>query len=203
MDAGTTGILILLLLIFVLCYLVLEINRKRAQLPAGPAPWPILGNLWQTDVFPLCKHYPKVRGLLKGCLKFLLLGETRNVLSLEQKGNRIRLSVSKCTWAPCIKMPLESRPDLVSPKHTLPRVVRELFWAAEEIVRQVSFSWWFGPPLFRISLWIYAMNIPDWYVKVALFQQLRHFNLVIWSVQMHRGHLSTYFCAKPLTPVRK
>uniref|UniRef100_A0A7M4EL06 Cytochrome P450 2C5-like n=1 Tax=Crocodylus porosus TaxID=8502 RepID=A0A7M4EL06_CROPO len=59
MDAGTTGILILLL-IFVLCYLVLESNRKRAQLPAGPAPWPILGNLWQTDVFPLCKHYPKL-----------------------------------------------------------------------------------------------------------------------------------------------
>ncbi|XP_025067438.1 cytochrome P450 2C50-like isoform X2 [Alligator sinensis] len=59
MDAGTTGILILLLLIFVLCYLVLEINRKRAQLPAGPAPWPVLGNLWQTDVFPLRKHYPK------------------------------------------------------------------------------------------------------------------------------------------------
>uniref|UniRef100_A0A7M4EL25 Cytochrome P450 2C5-like n=1 Tax=Crocodylus porosus TaxID=8502 RepID=A0A7M4EL25_CROPO len=61
MDAGTTGILILLL-IFVLCYLVLESNRKRAQLPAGPAPWPILGNLWQTDVFPLCKHYPKKYG---------------------------------------------------------------------------------------------------------------------------------------------
>lgn len=63
MDAGSAGLLVtlLLLLLSVLWFLVWRTDTKRSRLPPGPAPWPILGNLWQKDVLPLYRHYEKVR----------------------------------------------------------------------------------------------------------------------------------------------
>ncbi|XP_039178236.1 cytochrome P450 2C5-like [Crotalus tigris] len=34
--------------------------KKKVQLPPGPTPWPILGNLFQQDVLPLKKSYKKL-----------------------------------------------------------------------------------------------------------------------------------------------
>lgn len=66
MDAGSTGLLLTLLLLTLLLLSVLWLlgwrsDTKRSRLPPGPAPWPILGNLWQKDVLPLYRHYEKVR----------------------------------------------------------------------------------------------------------------------------------------------
>lgn len=61
MDAGSAGVLVVLLLLSILWFLVWRMDRKRRQLPPGPAPWPILGNLWQKDVLPLYRTYEKVR----------------------------------------------------------------------------------------------------------------------------------------------
>ncbi|XP_010407848.3 cytochrome P450 2C5-like [Corvus cornix cornix] len=61
MDAGSAGLLVTLLLVLsVLWFLVWRSDRKRSRLPPGPAPWPILGNLWQKDVLPLYRHYEKL-----------------------------------------------------------------------------------------------------------------------------------------------
>ncbi|KAM9258365.1 cytochrome P450 2C5-like [Cariama cristata] len=60
MDAGSAGVLITLLLLSVLWFLVGRSHKKRSQLPPGPAPWPILGNLWQKDVLPLYRTYEKL-----------------------------------------------------------------------------------------------------------------------------------------------
>ncbi|XP_069728442.1 cytochrome P450 2C5-like [Phaenicophaeus curvirostris] len=60
MDAGSAGMLITLLLLSILCFLAWRIDKKRSQLPPGPAPWPILGNLWQKDILPLYKTYEKL-----------------------------------------------------------------------------------------------------------------------------------------------
>ncbi|XP_063265416.1 cytochrome P450 2C5-like [Prinia subflava] len=62
MDAGSAGLLITLLLVLlsVLWFLVWRSDAKRNRLPPGPAPWPILGNLWQKDVLPLYRHYEKL-----------------------------------------------------------------------------------------------------------------------------------------------
>ncbi|XP_009945287.1 PREDICTED: cytochrome P450 2C5-like [Leptosomus discolor] len=59
MDAGLAGVLITLLL-SILWFLVSRSNKKRSRLPPGPAPWPILGNLWQKDVLPLYRAYEKL-----------------------------------------------------------------------------------------------------------------------------------------------
>lgn len=62
MDAGSAGLLVtLLLLLPILWFLAWRSDKKRSRLPPGPAPWPILGNLWQKDVLPLYRHYEKVR----------------------------------------------------------------------------------------------------------------------------------------------
>ncbi|XP_009560911.2 cytochrome P450 2C5 [Cuculus canorus] len=60
MDAGSAGMFITLLLLSILCFLVWRNDKKRNQLPPGPAPWPIVGNLWQKDVLPLYKTYEKL-----------------------------------------------------------------------------------------------------------------------------------------------
>nr|XP_009933374.1 PREDICTED: cytochrome P450 2C5-like [Opisthocomus hoazin] len=62
MDVGLTGVLTtLLLLLSVLWFLAWRNDKKRSQLPPGPAPWPVLGNLWQKDILPLYRTYEKVR----------------------------------------------------------------------------------------------------------------------------------------------
>ncbi|KAM6376697.1 cytochrome P450 2C5-like [Pluvialis apricaria] len=62
MDAGSAGVLVTLLLLSILWFLVWRMDRQRSQLPVGPAPWPILGNLWQKDVLPLYRTYEKLSG---------------------------------------------------------------------------------------------------------------------------------------------
>ncbi|XP_051490739.1 cytochrome P450 2C5-like isoform X1 [Apus apus] len=64
MDAGSSGVLLtLLLLSSVLWFLVWTMDKKRRQLPPGPAPWPVLGNLWQKDVLPLYRNYEKLSSM--------------------------------------------------------------------------------------------------------------------------------------------
>ncbi|KAM9638555.1 cytochrome P450 2C5-like [Morphnus guianensis] len=60
MDPGLAGVLIILFLLSILWFLIWRSNKKRSQLPPGPAPWPILGNLWQKDVLPLYRTYEKL-----------------------------------------------------------------------------------------------------------------------------------------------
>ncbi|XP_040386623.1 cytochrome P450 2C16-like [Cygnus olor] len=62
MEAGVAGVLltVLLLLLSILCLLVRSSDRRSSRLPPGPAPWPILGNLWQKDVLPLHQSYEKL-----------------------------------------------------------------------------------------------------------------------------------------------
>ncbi|XP_075297021.1 cytochrome P450 2C5 isoform X2 [Opisthocomus hoazin] len=61
MDVGLTGVLTtLLLLLSVLWFLAWRNDKKRSQLPPGPAPWPVLGNLWQKDILPLYRTYEKL-----------------------------------------------------------------------------------------------------------------------------------------------
>ncbi|KFV06912.1 Cytochrome P450 2C20, partial [Pterocles gutturalis] len=50
----------LVTLLSILCFLFWRSNMKRSQLPPGPTPCPILGNLWQKDVLPLYKNYQKL-----------------------------------------------------------------------------------------------------------------------------------------------
>uniref|UniRef100_A0A8C3PN49 Cytochrome P450 n=1 Tax=Calidris pygmaea TaxID=425635 RepID=A0A8C3PN49_9CHAR len=61
MDAGSAVVLVTLLLLSIVWFLGWSTGRKRSKLPPGPAPWPILGNLWQKDVLPLYRTYDKVR----------------------------------------------------------------------------------------------------------------------------------------------
>lgn len=61
MDAGSAGVLVILLLLSILWFLVWRTSRVRRRLPPGPAPWPILGNLWQKDIVPLDRTHAKVR----------------------------------------------------------------------------------------------------------------------------------------------
>ncbi|XP_074016486.1 cytochrome P450 2C5-like [Numenius arquata] len=60
MDAGSAMVLITLFLLSILWFLGRRTGRKRSWLPPGPAPWPILGNLWQKDVLPLYRTYEKL-----------------------------------------------------------------------------------------------------------------------------------------------
>ncbi|XP_005297671.1 cytochrome P450 2C5-like [Chrysemys picta bellii] len=60
MDAGLAGILSLFLILSIMCFMLWKNNWKRDQLPPGPAPWFLLGNLWQKDVLPLQKSYQKL-----------------------------------------------------------------------------------------------------------------------------------------------
>ncbi|KFV95012.1 Cytochrome P450 2C5, partial [Eurypyga helias] len=60
---GSAMMLITLLLLSILSFLVWRTNKKRSRLPPGPAPWPILGNLWQRDVLPLYRTYEKLSSI--------------------------------------------------------------------------------------------------------------------------------------------
>ncbi|XP_032995427.1 cytochrome P450 2C42-like isoform X2 [Lacerta agilis] len=52
--------LLLLCLLFALLLVSLKMYKKKAQLPPGPTPWFLLGNLLQKDVLPLSKNYAKL-----------------------------------------------------------------------------------------------------------------------------------------------
>ncbi|XP_065708434.1 cytochrome P450 2C5-like [Patagioenas fasciata] len=60
MDAGSAGVLVTLLLLSILWVLVWRTSRMRRRLPPGPAPGPILGNLWQKDIMPLDRTHAKL-----------------------------------------------------------------------------------------------------------------------------------------------
>ncbi|XP_005515609.2 cytochrome P450 2C5 [Columba livia] len=60
MDFGSAGVLLILLLLSILWFLVWRTSRVRRRLPPGPAPWPILGNLWQKDIVPLDRTHAKL-----------------------------------------------------------------------------------------------------------------------------------------------
>ncbi|XP_013911213.1 PREDICTED: cytochrome P450 2G1-like [Thamnophis sirtalis] len=61
MELTWTGVLLLLCVLFTL-FSSFQMYKKKGQLPPGPAPWPILGNLFQQDVLPLYKSYKKLIG---------------------------------------------------------------------------------------------------------------------------------------------
>ncbi|KAM6317560.1 cytochrome P450 2C5-like [Podargus strigoides] len=58
--AAELAVVLVTLLLSVLWFLVWRSDKKTSQLPPGPAPWPILGNLWQKDVLPLYRTYEKL-----------------------------------------------------------------------------------------------------------------------------------------------
>uniref|UniRef100_A0A8C6YDP3 Uncharacterized protein n=1 Tax=Naja naja TaxID=35670 RepID=A0A8C6YDP3_NAJNA len=59
MELTWTGVLLLLSILSIL-FSAFQMHQKKGQLPPGPTPWPILGNLFQRDVLPLYKHYQKL-----------------------------------------------------------------------------------------------------------------------------------------------
>ncbi|XP_070793557.1 cytochrome P450 2C5-like [Pituophis catenifer annectens] len=61
MELTWTGVLLLLCVLFTL-FSSFQMYKKKGQLPPGPTPWPILGNLLQQDVLPLFKSYKKLIG---------------------------------------------------------------------------------------------------------------------------------------------
>ncbi|KFQ42030.1 Cytochrome P450 2C20, partial [Nestor notabilis] len=60
---GSAVVLLTLLVFSILWFLLWRSDWKRSSLPPGPAPWPILGNLWQKDVLPLYKTYEKLSSI--------------------------------------------------------------------------------------------------------------------------------------------
>ncbi|XP_058023875.1 cytochrome P450 2C5-like [Ahaetulla prasina] len=59
MELTWTGVLLLLCVLFTL-FSSFQMYKKKGQLPPGPTPWPLLGNLLQQDVLPLYKSYKKL-----------------------------------------------------------------------------------------------------------------------------------------------
>ncbi|XP_015670696.1 cytochrome P450 2C4-like [Protobothrops mucrosquamatus] len=59
MDLTWTEVLLLLCILFTL-FSSFQMYKKKGQLPPGPTPWPILGNIFQRDVLPLYKYYEKL-----------------------------------------------------------------------------------------------------------------------------------------------
>ncbi|XP_063148982.1 cytochrome P450 2C5-like [Candoia aspera] len=54
---------VVLILLGVLCSVVFasfQMYKKKGELPPGPTPWPILGNLFQKNILPLYKSYSKL-----------------------------------------------------------------------------------------------------------------------------------------------
>uniref|UniRef100_A0A8C6YGG0 Uncharacterized protein n=1 Tax=Naja naja TaxID=35670 RepID=A0A8C6YGG0_NAJNA len=61
MELTWTGVLLLLCVLFIL-FSSFQMYKKKGQLPPGPTPWPILGNLLQQDILPLNESYEKLIG---------------------------------------------------------------------------------------------------------------------------------------------
>ncbi|XP_070595819.1 cytochrome P450 2C5-like isoform X2 [Erythrolamprus reginae] len=59
MELTWTGALLLLCILFIL-FPSFQLYKRKGQLPPGPTPWPILGNLFQRDVLPLYASYKKL-----------------------------------------------------------------------------------------------------------------------------------------------
>ncbi|XP_058023876.1 uncharacterized protein LOC131190556 [Ahaetulla prasina] len=59
MELTWAGALLLLSIILTL-FSSFQMYKKKGQLPPGPTPWPILGNLFQQDVLPLDKSSKKL-----------------------------------------------------------------------------------------------------------------------------------------------
>nr|XP_056704199.1 cytochrome P450 2C20-like [Euleptes europaea] len=60
MDLAGAGLLLLLCVLFPLCFVSFQMHKKRSHLPPGPTPWLFLGNVFQKDVFPLANSYKKL-----------------------------------------------------------------------------------------------------------------------------------------------
>ncbi|XP_053232123.1 cytochrome P450 2C42-like isoform X2 [Podarcis raffonei] len=60
MEVVGAGALLLLYLLFTVLFSSFEMYKKKSQLPPGPTPWLLLGNLLQKDVLPLYKFYTKL-----------------------------------------------------------------------------------------------------------------------------------------------
>uniref|UniRef100_A0A8C6YFS5 Uncharacterized protein n=1 Tax=Naja naja TaxID=35670 RepID=A0A8C6YFS5_NAJNA len=58
MIGSPEGVLLLLCVLFIL-FSSFQMYKKKGQLPPGPTPWPILGNLLQQDILPLNESYEK------------------------------------------------------------------------------------------------------------------------------------------------
>ncbi|XP_070595833.1 cytochrome P450 2C20-like [Erythrolamprus reginae] len=59
MELTWTGVLLLLCILLIL-FSSFQMYKQKGQLPRGPTPWPIVGNLFQRDVLPLFIHYQKL-----------------------------------------------------------------------------------------------------------------------------------------------
>ncbi|XP_062976491.1 cytochrome P450 2C8-like isoform X1 [Elgaria multicarinata webbii] len=60
MEVAGVGALFLLCVLLTLFFSSFKMYKKKGQLPPGPAPWFLLGNLLQKDVLPLYQSYPKL-----------------------------------------------------------------------------------------------------------------------------------------------
>nr|XP_028572974.1 cytochrome P450 2C20-like isoform X1 [Podarcis muralis] len=60
MEVVGAGALLLLYLFFAVLFSSFKMYKKKSQLPPGPTPWLLLGNLLQKDVLPLYKFYTKL-----------------------------------------------------------------------------------------------------------------------------------------------